>query len=146
MKELNRRFIKQITNNNLLALSIGLVYLLFGMLKFFTSLSPAEDVAIQTINKLTLGLIPAQISITLLGIWESGIGLFLIFNWYHKATILFALVHIIMTFTPLFLLPEIIFTDTNLAPTLLGQYIFKNIIIVAALLTVLQNKTPSYAS
>tara|TARA_R110002050_G_scaffold14313_7_gene45275 strand:+ start:46115 stop:46555 length:441 start_codon:yes stop_codon:yes gene_type:complete len=146
MKELNRRFINQITNNNLLALSIGLVYLLFGVLKFFTSLSPAEDVAIQTINRLTLGLVPAQISITFLSIWESGIGIFLILNWYRKTTILFALVHITMTFTPLFLSPEIIFSNASLAPTLLGQYIFKNIIIVAALITVLQNKTPSYAS
>ncbi len=68
MKMCSYRFKNQIKNNNLLAVSIGLVYLLFGGLKFFSSLSPAEDLAIATINKITIGLLPGHISITLLGL------------------------------------------------------------------------------
>jgi len=38
-----------------LRLSIGLVFLWFGVLKFFPSVSPAEDIAVKTLTALTLG-------------------------------------------------------------------------------------------
>ena len=145
MKKNYIKFIKQIKKNNLLMLSIGCVYLFFGILKFFSSLSPAEDIAIQTINRLTLNLIPSNISLTLLAVWETVIGILLIVNKLNKTILFLALAHIILTFTPLLLIPEATFSSTTHTPTLLGQYIFKNIIIVAALLTQLQNKKITYA-
>lgn len=42
---------------SLLRISIGIVYLWFGVFKFFQGLSPAEQLAMQTIHKLTFGLI-----------------------------------------------------------------------------------------
>jgi len=49
---------EQVKGCRLLAISIGLVYLWFGVLKFFPHLSPAEDLAKNTITVLTLGFIP----------------------------------------------------------------------------------------
>lgn len=138
---------KQILDNHILAISVGLVYLWFGVLKFFPAMSPAESLATNTINFLTFGLIPANISIILLAIMETIIGLFLIMNISRRYAIITALIHMTFTFTPLFLFSRQSFTSPPFAFTLLGQYIFKNIIIVSALITLYkqpttQNKRP----
>jgi hypothetical protein len=59
-------FKKQILGNHILAISIGLVYLWFGGLKYFPHLSPAENLAKNTIYMLTFGNIPSNVSIILL--------------------------------------------------------------------------------
>ncbi len=126
---------EQISNNHILAITIGLVYLWFGGLKFFAHLSPAEDLAQNTIEVLTFGFIPAKIAIILLAIWETFIGLFLILNVLRKPVIILALVHMVLTFTPFIFFPNQSFNHSPLVFTLLGQYIFKNVIIIGALLT-----------
>tara|TARA_R110000868_G_C10721179_1_gene750823 strand:+ start:446 stop:874 length:429 start_codon:yes stop_codon:yes gene_type:complete len=133
----------RITNRNentLLSLAIGIIYLWFGTLKFFPELSPAEDLAKRTIQLLTFGIIPSSISILILAFVEVVIGLCLIFNFYSKQIVKIAIVHIIFTFSPLFFFTEESFTTTILTPTLLGQYIGKNLIIIAALFTILKEK------
>jgi len=119
----------------MIALSIGLVYLWFGGLKFIPGMSPAQDLAIDTIGMLTFDLIPASTSLFLLALWEVGIGVFLIFNRFLKIIIPIALVHMVCTFTPILFFPDLAFAKPPLGYTLLGQYIFKNIIIIAALIT-----------
>lgn len=126
---------EQILNNHILAITIGLVYLWFGGLKFFAHLSPAEDLAKNTIEVLTFGFIPTNIAIILLAIWETFIGAFLILNMYRKPVIILALVHMFLTFTPFIFFPNLSFNHSPLVFTLLGQYIFKNVIIIGALLT-----------
>lgn len=123
----------RIGQNSFLAISIGIVYLWFGSLKFFHGLSPAEGLAKDTINSLTLGFIPSDISILLLALMEVVIGLFLLLNIFRQKTIILALIHLACTFTPLFLFSEATFSQSPFVPTLLGQYIAKNIIIVGAL-------------
>lgn len=122
-------------NNHFLAISIGLVYLWFGGLKYFPGLSPAEELAKNTIDMLTFGIIPSDVSIILLAIWETAIGLLLIFNRVNRLVITIALLHMLFTFTPLVLFPEQSFDSLPIGFSLLGQYIFKNIVIVVALLT-----------
>lgn len=129
---------QQIGQNSFLAISIGIVYLWFGCLKFFHGLSPAEGLAKDTIDSLTLGFIPSDISILLLALMEVVIGLFMLLNIFRKKTIVLALVHLACTFTPLFLFTEASFAQSPFVPTLLGQYIAKNIIIVGALLVLLK--------
>lgn len=120
---------------NMLAISIGVVYLWFGSLKFFPALSPAEDLAKNTIHQLTFGLMSDFWAITLLAILEVGIGVLLLLNLWRRTTIVIALFHMALTFTPLILFPFESFQDPPWVPTLLGQYIGKNFIIVAALLS-----------
>lgn len=136
---------KQTARNSLLAISIGLVYLWFGALKFFPDLSPAEGLAKNTIHVLTFGLIPDEVSIVLLALWETWIGLFLIFNVARKTVVLLALVHIVFTFTPLLFFPDQVFNEGPLYLTLLGQYIIKNLIIIAALLSLLHIDVKSFS-
>ena len=126
---------EQISNNHILAITIGLVYLWFGGLKFFPGLSPAEDLAKNTMEVLTFGFIPTNIAIILLAIWETFIGAFLILNMFRKPVIILALVHMVLTFTPFIFFPNQSFNNSPLVFTLLGQYIFKNVIIIGALLT-----------
>lgn len=123
----------------LLSISIGLVYLWFGGLKFFPGLSPAEDLAKATIDFLTFAIIPSNVSIILLAIIEVAIGIMLIFNLYQKTGLQIALVHIIITFVPFFFFTELIFSNIPFGFSLLGQYIFKNVVIIAALLLLLQS-------
>lgn len=144
-KDLYMNITNRISKTNVLPICIGLVYLWFGSLKFFTSLSPAEDLAINTIQRLTMGLLPTHISIMALALWETIIGLLLILQIFKRQVIVMALIHISMTFTPLLFFPELIFNENMFLPTLLGQYIFKNIIIIGALLSLLKTNTLTYA-
>ncbi|MEZ4956588.1 MAG: hypothetical protein R2825_23730 [Saprospiraceae bacterium] len=125
---------KNLNKDRLLAISIGLVYLWFGALKFFPGLSPADALAKDTIHHLTFGLIPSDVSIILLAIMEVLIGACLVFCVQIKKTIVLALAHITMTFTPLLFFPELSFNSAPFTLTLVGQYIMKNIIIISALL------------
>ncbi|MDF4204502.1 hypothetical protein PXD56_16115 [Maribacter sp. SA7] len=119
--------------SNILRISIGIVYLIFGFIKFIPHLSPAEDLAKNTIGILTLGILPSQWGLLLLAVGETLIGIFLLLNWKPRIIISIAIIHILFTFTPLFLMPEEIFGKGELVFTLAGQYIFKNIIILSAL-------------
>ncbi len=118
----------------LLAISIGICYLWFGALKFFPGLSPADMLAKQTIDMLTFGLIPSNVSIILLAILEVGIGLGLILNIKIQKIIIFTLAHMACTFLPLILFPDLSFNESFFTLTLVGQYIMKNLIIITALL------------
>ena len=130
-------FRKRLTSNRTLAITIGLVYLWFGALKYFPGLSPAEELAKSTIDSLTFGLIPSDVSIILLAIWETLIGLCLILNLKTRMVIRLALVHMAFTFTPLILDIELSFNHPPYGLTLVGQYIVKNVIIIAALIHIL---------
>ncbi len=91
----------------------------------------------NTVDRLTFGLIPSNISFILLAIWETVIGLLLILNMLKRFTIVLALVHMVCTFTPLFFFPEVTFTEIPFSLTLTGQYIIKNVIIIGALVMLL---------
>ena len=90
----------------LLRISVGIVFVWFGVLKFFPGVSAAQDLAIRTIELLTFGLVPE--------------------------TLLLLFLQMIGTFTPIFLFPNEVFNQIPYAPTLEGQYIIKNIIIISA--------------
>lgn len=123
-----------------LRISIGIVYIWFGGLKFFQGYSPAEDLAIHTIDKLTFDLMPGNVTIVLLAAWEVAVGIFLVINKWMRATLLLLFAHMACTFTPLLFFPEISFKYAPYGFTLVGQYIMKNIIIVCAALVLWPQK------
>ena len=116
----------------LLRLSIGIIFFWFGILKFFEGLSPAEGLAIKTIDKITLHLLPEKLIIYGLATWEVLIGAGLILNKYLRVTLFLLFLQMAGTFSPLFLFPEEVFHVFPVALTLEGQYIVKNIILVSA--------------
>ena len=127
------RLLLRINKYRLIAISIGVIYLWFGLLKFFPELSPADALAKQTIHFLTLGFLPDQVSILLLAAIEVSIGAMLVFNIKIRIAISAALLHLAFTFVPLFF-PNVSFSGGPFVLTLVGQYILKNIVIISALL------------
>lgn len=119
-----------------MSVTIGIVYLWFGMLKFFPGLSPAEGLAQETIRLLTFDILAPSWSIALLAIWETGLGLLLISGLFKRLAIPLALIHIALTFTPMLFFPEQVFAISPFSLTLLGQYITKNIIIAGGLVLI----------
>lgn len=120
----------------LLRVSIGVVFLWFGVLKFFPGLSPAQDLAARTIAALTFGVVPPTLSLPVLAAWECLIGLGMIAATHMRATIFLLLAQMAGTFTPLFLFPAETFTMFPIAPTLEGQYIIKNLVLISAALVI----------
>lgn len=116
----------------LLRISVGIVFFWFGILKFFPGLSPAQDLAARTIEMLTFGIVPPDISLPVLAAWEVLIGLGLITGKFMRVTLLLLFVQMLGTITPLFLFPSETFTAFPIAPTLEGQYIIKNMVLVSA--------------
>ncbi len=116
----------------LLRVSLGIVFFWFGFLKFFPGLSPAQDLATRTMSVLTFGLIPTHIAILLLALWECLIGLGLILGAFMRITLLLLWVQMLGAITPIFLFPYEVFTSIPYAPTLEGQYIIKNIVLISA--------------
>lgn len=120
----------------LLRISLGAVFLWFGFLKFFPGLSPATELALRTIDVLTFGRVPPTIAIDVLAAWETAIELGLIFGVAMRATLALLFFQMLGTITPVFLFPELVFTRVPYAPTLEGQYIIKNIVLVSAAIVI----------
>ncbi|MEM8846700.1 MAG: doxx family protein [Bacteroidota bacterium] len=115
--------------------SLGIVFLWFGALKFFPDASPAELIAQRTMNKLTMGIIPCSLSYMILAVVESLLGLLLIGNLFQKVVTALAVGHILMTFSPMVFFPSELFSKAWV-PNLLGQYIIKNLVLLSALVLI----------
>ncbi|WP_310440576.1 DoxX family membrane protein [Sulfuricurvum sp.] len=113
-----------------LRISLGICFLWFGMLKFFSGMSPAEQLAIMTMDILTFGLIPSAIAIKLLAFWEVVIGIGFLFGKQIKWVLGLFFIHMALTFSPLVMFPEICFTQAPFALSLVGQYIVKNVVLI----------------
>lgn len=116
----------------LLRISVGIVFLWFGVLKFVPGLSPADELATRTISTLTFGIVPPEISRPVLAAWECLIGLGLISGLFMRATLLLLFVQMLGTITPLALFPHETWAIFPIVPTLEGQYILKNMVLITA--------------
>ena len=116
----------------LLRMGMGIVFLWFGALKFFPNLSPATDLAVRTIDVLTFGLIPANASLILLATVETAIGLGFLTGRYMRLTLGLLVFQMAGALTPLALFPGEAFMYFPYAPTLEGQYIIKNLVLIGA--------------
>jgi uncharacterized membrane protein YkgB len=120
----------------LLRIALGVVFLWFGALKLIPGLSPAQDLAGRTIETLTFGLAPISIALPVLALWEVAIGIGLLTGRWMRATLLLLFVQMAGTVTPLILFQPETFTVFPFAPTLEGQYIIKNIVLVAGAIVI----------
>ncbi len=120
----------------LLRFSLAVVFLWFGALKFFPGLSPAQTLAGTTISALSFGLLAPETAVLILAVWECLIGIGLLTGYFLRATLLLLWLQMLGTITPLFLFPELCFTVAPIAPTLEGQYIIKNLVLVTAAIVI----------
>lgn len=132
-----KKIIAVLTSPSFLRVCSGYMYFHFGFLKFFVDLSPAELLAEQTILILTFGYIGPATSLVLLAVFECVIGLCLLFKFKLKWVFPIFVFHMLMTFAPLIILPELCFRFFPLAPTLEGLFILKNVPLMAAVWVVL---------
>lgn len=120
----------------LLRVSLGIIFFWFGILKLFPGLSPADELAARTIAKLTGGAVGQSVSLPVLAIWESLIGLGLIFGVFLRSVLLLLGLQMLGTLSPLVLFPGEVFTRIPYAPTLEGQYIIKNAVLISAAIVI----------
>lgn len=116
--------------------ALGVVFLWFGAIKFVPGWSPAADLAARTIDRITFGVVTPEIGLPLLAAWESLIGIGLLLGRFLRLTLLLLFVQMPGTMLPLVLFPAETFTAFPHAPTMEGQYIIKNLVLVAAAIVV----------
>jgi len=119
-----------------LRIGLGVVFLWFGALKFFPGASPAETLAARTIEQLSGGVVGSAVSLPVLATWESLIGIGLLAGRFMRATLFLLALQMLGTLTPLVIFPGETFTTFPFAPTLEGQYIIKNVVIIGAAMVV----------
>lgn len=105
-----------------------IVFFWFGFIKIF-GLSPANGI-VESLLSLTLPLIPFSVFIIFLGVWEAAIGLLFLFPRFTRLAFGLMMVQMVTTFGPLVFLPDISWQMFAI-PTLEGQYIIKNVVLVA---------------
>ena len=118
--------------------AIGVVFVWFGALKLVPGLSPAEELVRNTVY-----FVDADLFYPVLAVWEVLIGVLLLFRPTVRGALLLLALQMPGTFLPFVVLPEVCFTSWPLgspldlfALTLEGQYIVKNIVLIAAGLVV----------
>ena len=117
---------------DILRISVGVVFLWFGFLKFFIDISPAEEIASRTISLLTFDLMPPEVSMPFLAVIECVIGIGILTNKYMQFVIPVLYVQMAGTILPLFVFPNETWEIFPIVPTLLGQYIIKNSVLISA--------------
>lgn len=117
-------------------IALGIVFLWFGVIKFVPDWSPAADLATRTITKMSFGMVPPSLSLPILAAWESAIGIGLLSGRFLRTTLLLLFVQMPGTMMPLFLFPHEAFRAFPYAPTIEGQYIIKNLVLVGAAIVV----------
>jgi uncharacterized membrane protein YkgB len=122
------------TNDFLVRVPLFIIFFWFGILKVLEA-SPATELIIETV--FWMPFFSAETWVIVIGYWEMAIGVCFL----NKKTTLIAVVLMFLqmtgTFLPLLILPEITFQNSNpFLPTLEGQYIIKNIIIITAALII----------
>ncbi|HEX8157791.1 MAG TPA: DoxX family protein [Solirubrobacteraceae bacterium] len=118
----------------LLRLSLGVVFLAFGALKFFPGVSPAENLVKTTADILTFGLVPGSVALAAVAAVECVIGLCLISGRALRGAIYLLVIQLVGILSPVVLLTARLFSGPHHAPTLEGQYVIKDIVLVAATL------------
>ncbi len=104
------------------------VYFYFGLIKIFFENGAANPMVVELLDK-TMPFFPPDAFLIVFGAFEVLIGLLFIIPRMEKYALYLLALHMISTIMPMFLLPHL--TWQGLIPTMEGQYIFKNILIIA---------------
>ena len=117
-----------------LRISVGAIFLGFGMLKYFPGVSPAEMLTADTTDVLFLGLIPSSVAIYIVATMECFVGICLLSRSgaLMRVAIWVLAALLVGILSPLVIEPGRLFAGPYGAPTLEGQYVLKDIILVAA--------------
>jgi len=115
-----------------LRIVLGATFLGFGLLKYFPDVSPAQALATDTIDTLTVGLIGPSVSIYVVATLECFIGICFLAGRGMRVAIWLLAAQFVGILSPLLLDSGELFSGPHNAPTLEGQYVLKDFILVAA--------------
>ncbi|MFE6966434.1 DoxX family membrane protein [Agromyces sp. NPDC057679] len=113
-----------------LRVSLGLVFLVFGALKFLPGVSPVEDLVMRTWNALSFGLVDGYAAMAITASLEVFVGLAFITGFLLRIGLLALAGTFVGIFSPLVFFTGELFTSAG--PTLTAQYILKDVVLVAA--------------
>jgi len=116
-----------------LRVALGIIFIWFGILKPF-GISAAAPLVEATVSWMPLLSTGAWLH--LIGWWEVAIGVAFLIPKLTRVAIALLFLQMVGTFMPLVLLPEVTWQAGRLpyAPSMEGQYIIKNLLIIAAAL------------
>ena len=119
--------------------AIFIIFFWFGLLKLL-DLSPAGPIA-QALIDQTVGLEHFDLLFITLAILECVIGILFLFPKLTRIVIPLLLIHMLIVCSPLFLLTDQTWSQA-FVPTLEGQYIIKNVAIIALAIGIAAQTTP----
>jgi uncharacterized membrane protein YkgB len=117
-----------------LRVSLGMVILGFGALKFIPGASPAEGLVMRTVDTLTLGIVDGRAAVLVTAVTEVFIGLTLITGVLLRVGLLVVAGWTVGIMSPVVLFFSDMFPSGG--PTLEAQYVLKDIVLGAAALVV----------
>lgn len=119
----------------LLRISFAIIFIWFGILKPL-GLSAAEPLLTATVAWLPFG--SPETWLHVIGWWEVLIGICFLFKKTTRIAILLLLLQMGGTFMPMVFLPEVVYQKpwAIYLPTMEGQYIIKNVMIISAALVI----------
>lgn len=120
-------------------IAIFIVFFWFGFIKLL-GISPASPLA-EALTAKTIGLQYFDTLFILLSLVECIIGLLFLFPKLTRVVIPLLFLHMILVCSPLVLLPELVWQHP-FVPTLEGQYIIKNAVVVALAIGIAASAQP----
>ena len=114
----------------LLRIGMGVVFFWFGALKPL-GMSPAANLVADT-----TAWIPIPNFLYVLGAWEMTIGICFLFKPLLRIALVLLFMHMPGTLLPVVMVPDQVFQSFPFALTLEGQYIVKNLVLVAAAIVI----------
>lgn len=121
-------------------IAIFIVYTWFGLLKLLGQ-SPASPIA-ETLVSKTVGAAYFDTLFVILAVFECVIGVLFLFPKAIRVVFPMLLLHLLIVCSPLLLVPAQVWASA-FVPTLEGQYIIKNVLIVALAVAIAANTKPS---
>jgi len=123
------------TGTRALRYSLAVIFIWFGVLKPF-GVSPAQPLVEKTVDWMPLFTTAQWVAV--IGWWEVVIGVCFLFHRTIRLAIALLALQMVGTFMPLVLLPHITFQPGRIpwGPTMEGQYIIKNLLIISAALVI----------
>lgn len=119
-----------------LRVAVGAVFLGFGVLKYFPGVSPAQNLTEATTHIMFFGLIPGRVAMIGVATLECFIGISLIAGRPMRVALWLLGAEFVGILSPLVLLPARLFSGPHHAPTLEGQYVLKDVILVGAAMVI----------
>lgn len=118
---------------------IFVIYFWFGLLKVIDA-SPASPL-VQTLFEETINFMPFSVFLVMFGIFEMLIGVLFLIKSFERVVMPLLLIHMVMTFMPLVMVRAATWSGF-LIPTLEGQYIIKNLVLIATAVGIVAHLKP----